>query len=95
LIYESAFKFSPVVAIIAMFVSILTLASFIKVFYSAFLGPKREDLFIDKGNLPIGMKLGMIILIVLVVLFGLFPSFIVDNLVNPAVDGLMTLIRIG
>jgi len=40
LIYESVFRFSPLLSIIAMLVSILTLASFIKVFYLAFLGPK-------------------------------------------------------
>lgn len=89
LIYESVYKFSPIVAIIGMFVSILTLASFLKVFYSAFLGPKREDLYVNKDKLPFGMKLGMVILCALVILFGLFPGVIVEYIINPAVDGLL------
>jgi len=89
LIYESVYKFSPIVAMIAMFVSILTLASFIKVFYSAFLGPKRDDLLIEKGKLPLGMTIGMVILAILVVLFGLFPSVVVKYIVEPAIIGLV------
>jgi multicomponent Na+:H+ antiporter subunit D len=89
LIYESVYQFNPLVAIISIFVSILTLASFIKVFYSAFLGPNREDLLVNKEKLPISMTVGMFILVVLVILFGLFPSFVVENLIEPAVSGLI------
>jgi multicomponent Na+:H+ antiporter subunit D len=89
LIYESAYRFSPLISIIGMFVSILTLASFIKVFYSAFLGPKRDDLLVNTNKLPAGMTLGMVILAVLVVLFGLFPGVVVEYIVNPAVSGLL------
>ncbi len=91
LIYESVYKFSPVLSIIAMFVSVLTLASFVKVFYSAFLGPKRDDLIVDKTPLPLGMKAGMGILCVLVILLGLFPEVIIDTLVKPAVSALVTI----
>ncbi len=94
LIYESVYMFSPIIAILAIFISILTLAIFIKVFYSAFLGPKRDDLIVNKEKLPFGMKLGMIILMVLVVIFGLFPGVILEYLVNPAVDGLISIISI-
>lgn len=89
LIYESAYQFSPLITIIGMFVSILTLASFLKVFYSAFLGPKRDDLLINTDKLPAGMTLGMAILAILVVLFGLFPSVVVKYIVSPAVGGLL------
>jgi multicomponent Na+:H+ antiporter subunit D len=92
LIYESTYMFSPIVAIVALFISILTLAIFIKVFYSAFLGPKRDDLIINQDRLPFGMKLGMIILIALVVLFGLFPSVVLEYVVNPAVEGLINVL---
>ena len=47
LIYESVYRFSPMLSIIAMFVSVLTLGSFIKVFYSAFLGPRRDDILVN------------------------------------------------
>ncbi len=89
LIYESVYKFSPLLSIIAMFVSVLTLASFMKVFYSSFLGPGRDDLIIDDRKLPPGMIAGMAILCVIVVLMGLFPDVIINNLVGPAVSGLV------
>jgi multicomponent Na+:H+ antiporter subunit D len=91
LIYESVYKFHPLLAIIAMFVSVMTLASFMKVFYSAFLGPRREDLIVDKRKLPMGMGLGMLILAVLVVLLGLFPDLVINNLVGPAISGLVNI----
>lgn len=90
LIYESVYKFSPILSMIAMFVSILTLASFLKVFYSSFLGPKRDDLIVNNGKLPLGMTLGMLILCILVILFGLFPGIIVNNIVEPAITGLIS-----
>ncbi|MCP4132973.1 MAG: NADH:ubiquinone oxidoreductase [bacterium] len=91
LIYESVYKFSPLLSIIAMFVSVLTLASFVKVFYSAFLGPKRDDLVVDKEPVSPGMKIGMGLLCVLVILFGLFPEIIIETIVEPAVEGLARL----
>ena len=91
LIYESVYMFSPLLAIIAMFVSVLTLASFMKVFYSSFLGPCRDDLIVDDKKLPTGMTLGMLVLCVLVVLLGLFPDIVINNLVEPAISGLVNL----
>lgn len=91
LIYESVYMFSPMLSIIAMFVSVLTLASFMKVFYSSFLGPRREDLIVDDKKIPSGMTIGMLILCVLVVLMGLFPDIVINNLVEPAISGLVNL----
>ena len=91
LIYESVYKFNPLLSIIAMFVSVLTLASFMKVFYSSFLGPKRDDLVVDDKKISPGMTLGMLILSVLVVLMGLFPDIVISNLVEPAIAGLVNL----
>lgn len=90
LIYESVYKFSPLLSIIAIFVSVLTLASFMKVFYSSFLGPKRDDLIVDAGPIPAGMVAGMLILSILVVLIGLFPDIIINNLVGPSISALVT-----
>ena len=88
MIYESVFLFSPVLAIIAMVVSILTLASFVKVFHSIFMGPQLPE-YADVKEVPFPMLLGMGILATLVILFGLFPGLVVTNLVNPAVNALV------
>ena len=88
LIYESVFAFNPLLAIIAMVVSILTLASFVKVFHSIFMGPQLPE-YADVKEVPVSMLLGMGILASLVILFGLFPGVVVTNLVNPAVNALV------
>lgn len=87
-IYESVFAFSPVLSIIAMVVSILTLASFMKVFHSLFLGPKQTEYAAVK-EAPKPMILGMIILTVFVIVLGIFPDFFVETLVAPAADALL------
>ncbi len=88
LIYESVFRFNPLLSIIAILVSILTLASFIKVFYLAFLGPKPTE-FKEIKEVPKSMGLVMGVLAFLVILFGLFPNIVVDNLVSPAAQSLI------
>ena len=89
LIYESVFKFNPILSVVAMMVSILTLASFVKVFYSAFLGPKMTD---KEGRefkeVPYNMTIAMGILAVLIIIFGIFPGFIINNIVTPAAQSL-------
>ncbi len=94
LIYESVYRFNPLLSVVLMFVSIMTLASFMKVFYSAFLGPKRDDLLIRKESLPIGMKAGMLILTVVIIFVGLFPNLVMDNLIEPSVSSLMRIITL-
>jgi multicomponent Na+:H+ antiporter subunit D len=88
LIYESVYKFNPLLSIIAMVVSILTLASFIKVFNSAFLGPKLSQ-FKEVKEVPPSMILAMAVLSCIIIFFGLFPDLIVKNLVHPAVMSLI------
>lgn len=87
MIYESVFIFNPILAIIAMVVSILTLASFVKVFHSIFMGPQLPE-YKDVQEAPLAMLIGMGILASLAVLFGLFPDVVVTTLVNPAVHTL-------
>jgi len=87
MIYESVFIFNPVLAIIAMVVSILTLASFVKVFHSIFMGPQLPE-YAGVKEAPPSMLLGMGILASLAVIFGLFPDLVVTTLVNPAVHAL-------
>jgi len=87
LIYESVYRFNPVLAVIAMVVSILTLASFVKVFQSAFLGPELPACR-KVEEVPAGMRVGMGVLAAVVVFFGLFPQLIVNTLVSPAAQAL-------
>lgn len=88
LIYESVYRFNPVLSIVAMLVSILTLASFVKVFHSAFLGPKLEQ-YKKVEEVPKTMVFAMATLACIIVLFGLFPDVIVRHLVHPAVMALI------
>ncbi|MDD2352110.1 MAG: proton-conducting transporter membrane subunit [Atribacterota bacterium] len=88
IIYESVFQFNPLLSIIAMLVSILTLASFVKVFHSAFLGPKMEQ-YKDVKEVPKSMLFAMGALACIIVLFGLFPDLVVKYIVHPAVMALI------
>ena len=88
LIYESVYRFNPLLSIIAMLVSILTLASFVKVFHSAFLGPKLPQ-FREVREVPKSMVWAMAVLSCIIIFFGLFPDLIVKNLVHPAVMALI------
>jgi len=75
-------------AIIAMLVSVLTLASFVKVFHSAFLGPRLEQ-YKSVQEVPKSMIIAMAVLSCLIVFFGLFPNLIVKYIVHPAVMALI------
>jgi multicomponent Na+:H+ antiporter subunit D len=86
LIYESVFQFNPVIGAIAMLVSLLTLASFVKVFYSAFMGPKNKEM--KGGEVPRSMLLGMAILAGMIIVFSVAPSVVVRSMVDPAVEAL-------
>jgi multicomponent Na+:H+ antiporter subunit D len=88
MIYESVFLFNPLLSIIAMVVSILTLASFVKVFHSIFMGPKRPE-YADVQEVPVPMLIGMGILALFVILFGIFPQQVVDLLITPAAAALI------
>jgi len=88
MIYESVYLFNPLLAIIAMVVSILTLASFVKVFHSIFMGPKLPE-YADVKEAPLPMLIGMGILAAIVILFGLFPQLVVDGIIAPAAHALV------
>ena len=84
LIYESVYRFNPLLTVLALVVSVLTLVPFVKAFASAFLGPELKE-FSRIKKAPGAMLFGMAVLALLVVLFGLFPGIVVENLVQPAV----------
>ena len=88
MIYESVYQFSPVLAIIAILVSILTLASFTKAFQSAFTGPALPQ-YGHVTEVPRPMLVGMGILAALIIFFSLFPSLIVNTIITPATDALI------
>ncbi len=88
MLYESVFLFNPFIAIIAIVVSILTLASFMKVFHSMFMGPKLPQ-FSEAKEVPASMLTAMGVLALLVVAGGIFPDIIVRNIVEPAVNALL------
>lgn len=83
MIYESVFLFNPLLSVIAMLVSILTLASFMKVFHSAFMGPELKE-YEGVREVPKTMLVAMMVLAALILLFGLLPDKIVEWLINPA-----------
>jgi len=88
LIYESVYQFNPILTIIGILVSIITLAVFIKAFFSAFTGallPKYEDI----KEVPKTMIAAMTIFAVFIIIFGLFPGLILDWIVRPATDALV------
>jgi multicomponent Na+:H+ antiporter subunit D len=88
MIYESVFAFSPVIAVIAMVVSVLTLASFVKVFHAIFMGPAQPR-HAEAREVPLPMLVAMGALALLTILMGVFPEQIVSTLIEPAANALI------
>lgn len=88
IIYESVFKFNPILAVIALLASIITLAIYVRAFQSAFVGPQLPA-YKDLREAPPSMMFAMGSLAALVVLFGLFPDLVVRYLVTPAAEALV------
>jgi len=87
MIYQSTYEINPILAIVAILCSILLLATFVKVFYAAFLGPKLPK-FDKVKEVPKSMLIGMLIIACVIIFIGLFPNLVVENIVNPAVAAL-------
>jgi multicomponent Na+:H+ antiporter subunit D len=88
LIYESVFRFNPILTIVGIIVSILTLASFTKAFHSAFMGAELPE-YSGGKEVPKSMLIGMLILAAGIVFVTLFPSTIVNWILHPAADALL------
>ena len=85
LIYQGTIEIGqPVFLIAAMFGSALTLASFIKVIFSVFLGKKPDNLSAHMKE-SVTMAIPMIVLALLCVLFGVFAQLPLKYLIGPAV----------
>jgi len=88
MIYEAAYQLNPILTIVAMIVSIITLASFTKVFQSAYTGPVLPQ-YKDVKEVPMSMLIGMGILAAATIFFSLFPSLVVNTIIYPAADALI------
>jgi len=88
MIYESSYQLNPMLTIIALVVSIMTLASFTKVFQSAFTGPPLPEYRLVR-EVPLSMKIGMGVLAGATVLISLFPGAVVNGVIYPATDALL------
>ena len=88
LIYESVYQFNPILTMIGILVSILTLAVFMKVFFSAFTGASLPR-YRDVREVPRPMVAAMIVLAAGIIFFGLFPGLVLDWIVQPATDALV------
>jgi hydrogenase-4 component B len=73
-----------VLGLIALFISLATLASFLKVLGSVFLGRADESLGIKE--VPISMIVPQVVLAALCVLLGIFPQFVL-RFVGHAIEG--------
>lgn len=88
LIYQSTFAVYPLLAVVALVTSVLTLASFVKVFQTAFLGPAKKK-FEKVKEVPGSMIIGMFILTSVIVALTLFPTWTLSHLVEPAAKALV------
>ena len=88
LIYESTFAVHPILAVFAMITSVLTLASFVKIFQTAFLGPELKK-FKAVREVPGSMLAGMALLAGVILALSLFPSWSLSHLVEPAAKALL------
>lgn len=88
MIYQSSFAIHPILPTVAIVTSILTLASFVKVFQSAFLGPEKPE-FAEAREVPFSMIAGMAVLTVVILGLSLFPTWVVAHLVEPAASALI------
>ena len=79
---------SPLLSVVALAVSLLTLASFVKVFQAMFLGAERKA-FAAVREVPWCWRVAMVALAALTVLIGLFPDATMDHVVRPAADALL------
>ena len=88
MIYESSFAVHPALPAVAMITSVLTLASFAKVFQAAFLGPAKAK-FVAVREVPYGMLAGMALLTVMTLLLTLFPGWFTNNVFDKAAKALL------
>lgn len=77
----------PIITIVELIVSVLTLASFIKVGHSVFFGAEREELK-EVKEIPFTMKLPMGILALICFVFGICSNYVIKGILVPIVDAI-------
>ena len=88
-LYNASFEISPLLTALALFASALTLAAMMKAFSGAFLGKMPHELSHVK-EVPRSMLASMLLLALLCIVMGLFPDFVLEKVVNPAVNALLS-----
>ena len=72
----------PEISILAIMVSIATFVVFVKTFYAMFLRPKPVELELEGKKVPNAMIFAMGVLLVLVIVFGVYPDFVTNGISN-------------
>jgi formate hydrogenlyase subunit 3/multisubunit Na+/H+ antiporter MnhD subunit len=85
-ILETGMNGSYIFLVAAMFGSVLTLASFLKVIYSVFLGPKTRKTEQVEKEVPATMAVPMLFLAFLCFLFGVWYALPMDKMIKPAIS---------
>lgn len=91
IIYQATFEagYAPV-TIIALLVSVLTLASFIKVAQSVFFGKLPAE-FENVKETPLSMRIPMWILAAICFIGGILPTYFINYMVRPAVYAILNI----
>ena len=72
----------PEISILAIMTSIATFVVFVKTYYVMFLKPKPHDLDMTGKEVPRAMIFAMGILLIVVVLFGVYPDLVTTGISN-------------
>jgi formate hydrogenlyase subunit 3/multisubunit Na+/H+ antiporter MnhD subunit len=89
LVYQGMLEgpgYNIIFLIVAVFGSALTLASFVKVIHSVFLG-RRQEKFDGVREAGFTMQVPMIFLAILCIVFGIYAQFPIEQFIAPSVAG--------
>lgn len=85
LIYQSTLDANMwPVTMVAIVVSAMTLASFVKVIHCAFFGPERKENK-NVSEVTLSMKIPMAVLSILCIVFGVFSKLVIKDILKPVV----------
>jgi multicomponent Na+:H+ antiporter subunit D len=73
MIYVATLQVYPILTVIALMVSVITLAYILKAFYLIFLGNVKPAA--DERKIPLTMQIPMIVLVILIIALGVMPEF--------------------
>ena len=70
----------PELGVIMILLSIVTFMTFMKAFHAVYLRPKPADLEIKNEKIPKATIISMVVLLVVCIIFGLFPQYVTSYL---------------